>query len=123
MVAKTITETERNFNNEIWKIITSRDDVRMSKRFSSDFTGSFSSHLCVCWAQKKAWLELEEDMFVHEDDDFQKDLDFYRSEFAEFGVQECDDVKDFNRILREIGGNAYERAHINNKNSSRLYEY
>lgn len=82
-------------------------DIHTSPDFQCDQTGGFPVSLCVCWEKGKAWLSLNESL-IDEDEDVSE----YQEMCAQFGIRDCYDESDFNKILKELGNEAYENAQL-----------
>ena len=80
-------------------------DIHTSPDFQCDQTDGFPTSLC--WADGKAWLELNESL-IHEGEDLSK----YDRMCADFGIRDCEDTEDFNAILEELGRDAMESAYL-----------
>ena len=80
-------------------------DIHTSPDFQCDQTDGFPTSLC--WAEGKAWLELNESL-IHEGEDLSK----YDQMCAEFGIRDCEDIDDFNELLEELGRDAMESAYL-----------
>ena len=77
--------------------------VHTSPDFQCDQTEGFPTSLC--WADGKAWLELNESL-IHEG----QDLSAYDRMCAEFGIRDCENMEDFNTLLDELGEDAVQSA-------------
>lgn len=77
--------------------------VHTSPDFQCDQTEGFPT--CLCWADGKAWLELNESL-IHEG----QDLSAYDKMCADFGIRDCANREDFNELLEELGEDAVQSA-------------
>ena len=59
----------------------------------------------LCWADGKAWLELNESL-IHEGED----LSSYDRMCSDFGIRDCESIEDFNALLEELGDDAVQSA-------------
>lgn len=80
-------------------------DIHTSPDFQCDQTDGFPTSLCVCWEKGKAWLALNESMIQD-----RQDVSEYEQMCADFGIRDCSDEDDFNRLLKELGEDAYQSA-------------
>lgn len=97
------------FEEELQEILQDVDlvDLYTSPDFQCDQTGGFPTSLQVCWDKNKAWLVLN-DSLIEEG----QDVSVPRYQCAKFGIRECRDVEQYSRILKELGGEAYEQANL-----------
>ena len=77
--------------------------VHTSPDFQCDQTDGFPTLLC--WADGKAWLELNESL-IHEGED----LSSYDRMCSDFGIRDCESIEDFNALLEELGDDAVQSA-------------
>ena len=77
--------------------------VHTSPDFQCDQTEGFPT--CLCWADGKAWLELNESL-IHEG----QDLSAYDKLCADFGIRDCANREEFNELLEELGEDAVQSA-------------
>ncbi len=77
--------------------------VHTSPDFQCDQTEGFPT--CLCWADGKAWLELNESL-IHEG----QDLSAYDKMCADFGIRDCANREEFNELLEELGEDAVQSA-------------
>ena len=77
--------------------------VHTSPDFQCDQTEGFPT--CLCWADGKAWLELNESL-IHEG----QDLPAYDKMCADFGIRDCANREEFNELLEELGEDAVQSA-------------
>ena len=89
-------------------------DIHTSPDFQCDQTDGFPTSLC--WAEGKAWLELNESL-IHEGEDLSK----YDQMCAEFGIRDCEDIEDFNELLEELGRDAMESAYLYPEEEGGMY--
>lgn len=82
-------------------------DLYTSPDFQCEQTGGFPTSLQVCWEKNKAWLVLNETLIEEG-----QDMSVPRYQCAKFGIKECRDVEQYNRILKELGAEAYEQANL-----------
>ena len=80
-------------------------NVHRSPDFQCDQTEGFPTS--VCWADGKAWLELNRSLV--EDGE---DVSEFEQLCADFGIRDCESVDDFNELLAELGRDATESATI-----------
>lgn len=80
-------------------------ELYTSPDFQCDQTGGFPTSLRVSWEKNKAWLVLN-DSLIEEG----QDVSECEYQCAKFGIRECHDVEQYNSILKELGGEAYEEA-------------
>lgn len=101
--------TYTDFEKEVQAIIQSESafTIHTSPDFQCDQTGGYPTSLCVSWEQNKAWLALN-DLLPTEG----CDIAMYRQMCADFGIRNCYDAEDFNRLLRELGRDAIESAEL-----------
>ena len=78
-------------------------DIHVSPDFQCDQTDGFPTLLC--WADGKAWLELNESL-IHEGED----LSSYDRMCSDFGIRDCESIEDFNALLEELGDDAVQSA-------------
>lgn len=97
------------FEEELEEIMqgVSSLDLYTSPDFQCEQTGGFPTSLQVCWEKNKAWLVLNESLISEG-----QDVSQVRYQCAKFGIRECCDVEQYSRILKELGGEAYEQANI-----------
>lgn len=76
-------------------------DIYSYPDFQCEQTCSFSTMLCVNWDKGKAWLQLNE--FLITDG---MDVSEYEQRCADFGIRDCNDIEDFNNILKSLGDDA-----------------
>lgn len=79
--------------------------IYTSPDFQCDQTGGFPTSLCVCWGKGKAWLQLNDSLA-----DEAWDLNAYEQMCADFGIRDCWGEEDLNRLLRELGEDAFQSA-------------
>ena len=77
--------------------------VHTSPDFQCDQTEGFPTSLC--WADGKAWLELNESL-IYEG----QDLSAYDKMCADFGIRDCANREEFNELLEELGEDAVQSA-------------
>ena len=77
--------------------------VHTSPDFQCDQTDGFPTSLC--WADGKAWLELNESL-IHEGED----LSSYDRMCSDFGIRDCESIEDFNALLEELCDDAVQSA-------------
>lgn len=77
--------------------------VHTSPDFQCDQTDGFPTSLC--WADGKAWLELNESL-INEGED----LSSYDRMCSDFGIRDCESIEDFNALLEELGDDAVQSA-------------
>ena len=77
--------------------------VHTSPDFQCDQTDGFPTLLC--WADGKAWLELNESL-INEGED----LSSYDRMCSDFGIRDCESIEDFNALLEELGDDAVQSA-------------
>ena len=82
-------------------------DIYSSEDFQCDQTGGFPTMLCVNWDKGKAWLQLND--FLKTDD---MDVSEYEKRCVDFGIRDCNDVEDFNDILKSLGEDAVSSAYL-----------
>lgn len=63
--------------------------------------------LCVCWTKGVAWLMLRYDLA-----DDGVDLSEFEQGVADFGIRKCEDVDQFNALLKDLGEDAYDIGYI-----------
>lgn len=78
-------------------------NIHTSPDFQCDQTDGFPTS--ICWADGKAWLELNESL-IHEGTDLSK----YDHMCADFGIRDCESIDDFNALLEELGEDAVQSA-------------
>ncbi len=84
-------------------------EIYISPDFQCDQTEGFPTSLCVCLERGKAWLQLNESLMMDRDE---MELDYYRELCAEFGLRDCRDEEDFNRLIQELGEDAMQNAEL-----------
>lgn len=99
-----------DFQAKLEAIIKNSEDIHTSPDFQCDRTGGFPTSLCVCWEKGKAWLQLNESMIIDG-----QDVSEYEQLCADFGVRSCYDAEDFNRLLKELGEDAFQTAYLPNE--------
>ena len=101
--------SSEDFKEQIKAIINDPDTlmIHVSPDFQCDQTEGHPVSLCVCWENGKAWLAPNEFF----DDDEQGLADAWQG-CADFGIRDCFDEEDFNRILKQLGEDAYQSAYI-----------
>ncbi len=82
-------------------------DIYSSPDFQCDQTGGFPTMLCVNWDKGKAWLQLNEFLVTKG-----MDLSEYEQKCADFGIRNCNDIEDFNNILKSLGDDAEQTASL-----------
>lgn len=82
-------------------------DIYSSEDFQCNQTGGFPTMLCVNWDKGKAWLQLN-DFLVTDGMDVSK----YEQRCADFGIRDCNDIEDFNNILKSLGDDAEQTASL-----------
>ncbi len=97
------------FNEKLKEIMDGVNslDLYTSPDFQCEQTGGFPTSLRVCWEKNKAWLVLNETLIEEG-----QDMSVPRYQCAKFGIKECRDVEQYSRILKELGGEAYEQANL-----------
>ena len=80
-------------------------DIHTSPDFQCDQTDG--SPISLCWADGKAWLELNESQ-IHEGMDLSK----YDRMCEDFGIRDCEDTETFRAFLDELDRNAMESAYL-----------
>lgn len=107
--------TTKEFYAKRDAIISDTDtfDIHTSPDFQCDQTGGFPTSICVCWEKGKAWLALNESM-IQDGEDFSE----YEQYCADFGIRDCADTADFNKLLKELGEDAYTTAYLPEEDES-----
>lgn len=82
-------------------------DIYSSEDFQCDQTGGFPTMLYVNWDKGKVWLQLND--FLKTDD---MDVSEYEKRCVDFGIRDCNDVEDFNNILKSLGEDAVSSAYL-----------
>lgn len=82
-------------------------DIYTSEDFQCDQTGGFPTMLCVNWDKGKAWLQLN-DFLIADGIDVSK----IQQRCVDFGIRDCNDVEDFNNILKSLGEDAEQTAYL-----------
>lgn len=82
-------------------------DIYCSEDFQCDQTGGFPTMLCVNWNKGKAWLQLND--FLITDG---IDVSDSQQRCVNFGIRDCNDVEDFNNILKSLGEDAVSSAYL-----------
>ena len=81
------------------------DYVHTSPDFQCDQTGGYPTMLCAAFNEEKAWLVLN--------DSFSDvDLSEYEQMCADWGIRDCPDWQIFNKLLIELGEDAYQCAYL-----------
>lgn len=98
-----------DFKQAIQKIIENENTlmIHVSPDFQCDQSCGFPVSLCVSWEQGKAWLVPNESL-LNDDQDIS---DVWQG-CADFGIRKCCDAEDFNKLLKQLGEEAYENAYI-----------
>ncbi|MCQ4022418.1 MULTISPECIES: hypothetical protein [unclassified Ruminococcus] len=99
--------TLNDFQAKLKAITRDSEDIYTSPDFQCDQTGGFPTSLCVCWEKGKAWLQLNESMIMDG-----QDVSKYEQYCADFGFRSCYDTDDFNKLLRELGEDAFQTAYL-----------
>lgn len=99
------------FEKQVERLYTSNTEV--SPDFQCDQTLGFPTSLCWNREEGKAWLALKESMI---DDDL--DMVQFDKGVEEFGIRDCFDTNDFNKLLSELGEDAYQSAYLHNDDES-----
>lgn len=94
-----------DYESEV-KRLSSIMDTEVSFDFQCDETLGFPT--CLCWNREegKAWISPNERM-AEECEDKEKVAEV-RKACENFGIRNCESVKDFNAILRSLGEDAAE---------------
>ena len=82
-------------------------DIHTSPDFQCDQTGGYPTMLCACWEKNIAWLE-PNTMVDSRDVNLHKIYELC----ADFGIKQCVDEEQFNKILKDLGEDAYNTAYI-----------
>lgn len=98
-----------DFKQAIQKIVEDEGTlmIHVSPDFQCDQSDGFPVSLCVSWEQGKAWLAPNELLL---DDD--QDISDVWQGCADFGIRKCFDTEDFNKLLKQLGEDAYDSAYI-----------
>lgn len=94
--------TYDEFSKKLEQTVTTDDCSETTGDFQCDQTGGFPTCLCVSWSRGVAWLMLNYSMA--EDG---MDLSEYEQGVADFGIRKCEDIDQFNGLLKELGEDAY----------------
>lgn len=82
-------------------------DIHYSGDFQCDQTGGYPTMLCACFEKEIAWLEpnariADENTNIHK----------IREMCADFGIKKCCCAEQYNKILKDLGEDAYDTAFI-----------
>lgn len=95
------------FSKKLEQTVTSGDLTDTTGDFQCDQTGGYPTCLCVCWTKGVAWLMLRYDLA-----DDGVDLSEFEQGVADFGIRRCEDVDEFNALLKDLGEDAYDIGYI-----------
>lgn len=95
------------FSKKLEQTVTSGDLTDTTGDFQCDQTGGYPTCLCVCWTKGVAWLMLRYDLA-----DDGTDLSEFEQGVADFGIRKCEDVDQFNALLKDLGEDAYDIGYI-----------
>ena len=95
------------FSKKLEQTVTSGDLTDTTGDFQCDQTGGYPTCLCVCWTKGVAWLMLRYDLA-----DDGADLSEFEQGVADFGIRRCEDVDEFNAILKDLGDDTYDIGYI-----------
>ncbi|MBP1573748.1 MAG: hypothetical protein J6A55_08100 [Oscillospiraceae bacterium] len=96
------------FNKELDSCISGDDIIEKSSKFITLKTYQIPTSLCVCWEKEKAWLEAD---YGEENDNAR--IMCCKEYIARVGFYRCKNANQYNYILQELGGNAFDVAHKN----------
>lgn len=96
------------FKNELNNSISEDDEVYESPGFRTMKTNGVTTHLCVCWEKEIAWLKAD-----YPDSCDEEEIIETEEKIARLAFFRCRDIMQYNSILDELGGNAFEVAHKN----------
>ena len=82
-------------------------DLHQSPDFQCDQTDGFPTMLFACFEKGVAWLEPYYDMALDD-----TDIAPVEQGCADFGIRSCYDSDDYNKLLRELGEDAYQTAYL-----------
>jgi len=82
-------------------------DLHESPDFQCDQTGGFPTMLFACFEKGVAWLEPYYDMALDD-----TDIAPVEQGCADFGIRSCYNSDDYNKLLRELGEDAYQTAYL-----------
>lgn len=82
-------------------------DVYSSPDFQCEQTNGFPTMLCVNWDKGKAWLQLNEFLVTDK-----MDVSELEQRCADFGIRDCNNIEDFNNILKSLGDDAERTASL-----------
>lgn len=91
------------FSKKLEETVTSADCTETTGDFQCDQTGGYPTCLCVCWEKGVVWLMLRYDLA-----DDGADLSEFEQGVADFGIRKCEDIEQFNAILKDLGEDAYD---------------
>ncbi len=91
------------------------EDVHVSPNFQCDQTGGYPVSLCVNWEEGKAWLKLNDSLARDGED-----LSSYERLCADWGIRACESTEDFNRLLEELGEDAFHSAYLPEENEGEV---
>ena len=95
------------FSTKLEQTITEHDCTDNTGVFQCDQTGGFPTSLCVCWEKGVAWLMLNYNMAEEG-----QDLSTCEQGVADFGIRPCQDIEQFNNLLKELGDDAYDIGYM-----------
>lgn len=82
-------------------------DIYSSPDFQCDRTNGFPTMLSVNCDKGKVWLQLNEFLVTEG-----MDVSEYEQRCADFGIRNCNNIEDFNNILKYFGDDAEQTASL-----------